>query len=109
MSSCVTYQWNLLKNKKLFLLAANLGGVYSLFVGMSVLSFIEIFYFFSVRLYKNYKQVKENENRIFQVKPIKFVDKLKSSELIFNLPATIEDPPTSGDSKKTIVVTGFIN
>lgn len=41
-------------------LIANLGGVYSLLIGMSVLSAFEIVYFFSVRLYLNYRDIKND-------------------------------------------------
>lgn len=86
--------------------SANLGGVYSLFVGMSVLSFIEIFYFFTVRFYKNYRQTKENETRLFTVKP-NFLTKLDVNDLlVMGAPKVL---PGSSDSKKTIVMGGFIN
>lgn len=42
-------------------LIANLGGVYSLLVGMSVLTAFEILYFFTVRLYLNYRDLKTEE------------------------------------------------
>lgn len=90
------------------LFTANLGGVYSLFVGMSVLSFIEILYFFTVRLYKNYKQIKTDESRhIMFVKP-KFSNKLKSSDLVFTINNGIDKSPGSSESTKTIIMTGFI-
>lgn len=41
-------------------LIANLGGVYSLLIGMSVLSAFEIIYFFSIRLYLNYRDIKND-------------------------------------------------
>lgn len=41
-------------------LIANLGGVYSLLIGMSVLSAFELIYFFSVRLYLNYRDTKND-------------------------------------------------
>ena len=39
----------------------DLGGVYSLLVGMSILSAIEIFYFFSIRLFANYRDFKNED------------------------------------------------
>lgn len=42
-------------------LIANLGGVYSLLIGMSILSLLEFFYFFSIRLYMNFKSLKYDE------------------------------------------------
>ncbi|XP_055316922.1 sodium channel protein Nach-like [Sitodiplosis mosellana] len=37
-------------------LTANLGGIYSLFIGFSAISFYEIIYYFCVRFYLNYKR-----------------------------------------------------
>lgn len=42
-------------------LIANLGGVYSLLAGMSLLTAIEIIYFISIRLYMNYRDVKTED------------------------------------------------
>lgn len=44
-------------------LVSSLGGVYSLLIGMSVLSAIELFYFFSIRLYENYKMFKFEDSK----------------------------------------------
>lgn len=41
--------------------AANFGGVYSLFLGMSVTGFLEVLYFLIVRLYANYQIIKDND------------------------------------------------
>lgn len=42
-------------------LISNLGGVYSLLIGMSILSSIEFFYFFTIRFYLNYRSVKTED------------------------------------------------
>ena len=44
-------------------LISNLGGVYALLIGMSILSTFEIFYFPTVRLYLNYKKIKEEDSK----------------------------------------------
>lgn len=44
-------------------LISNLGGVYALLIGMSILSTFEIFYFPTVRLYLNYKKLKEEDSK----------------------------------------------
>jgi hypothetical protein len=44
-------------------LISQLGGVYSLLVGMSVLSAFECIYFPTVRLYLNYKQIKLEDSQ----------------------------------------------
>lgn len=36
-------------------ISANLGGIYSLFVGFSAITFFELIYYFGVRFYLNYK------------------------------------------------------
>jgi amiloride-sensitive sodium channel len=42
-------------------LISNLGGVYSLLIGMSILSAFEVIYFFSIRLYANYREIKTED------------------------------------------------
>lgn len=42
-------------------LVSNLGGVYSLLIGMSVLSTMEVLYFSTIRLYENYKMNKAED------------------------------------------------
>lgn len=42
-------------------LISNLGGVYSLLIGMSIISGLEFFYFFTVRLYANYRNEKTED------------------------------------------------
>lgn len=42
-------------------LISNLGGVYSLLIGMSLLSAFEVFYFFSIRLHANYRAIKTED------------------------------------------------
>lgn len=42
-------------------LISNLGGVYSLLIGSSIISAIEVIYFFSIRLYANYVDVKTED------------------------------------------------
>lgn len=42
-------------------LISNLGGVYSLLIGMSILSAIEIFYFSTIRFYSNYRKLKTED------------------------------------------------
>ncbi|XP_063706173.1 sodium channel protein Nach-like [Culicoides brevitarsis] len=70
------FRKDLLSN--IILLVSNLGGVYSLFVGMSVLSFCEILYFATIRLYKKYKLVKQNEMFMRQnLKPAATVEHIK--------------------------------
>lgn len=54
-------------------LISNLGGVYSLLIGMSVLSTIEILYFFTIRLSDNYRSLKTDE-----LKPKTFSQRLDS-------------------------------
>lgn len=54
-------------------LIANLGGVYSLLIGMSVLSLCEVLYFASIRLYVNYKTIKKDE-----LKPKTFSQRLET-------------------------------
>lgn len=54
-------------------LIANLGGVYSLLIGMSVLSLCEVLYFSSIRLYVNYKTIKKDE-----LKPKTFSQRLET-------------------------------
>lgn len=54
-------------------LIANLGGVYSLLIGMSILSLLEFIYFFSVRFYLNYRSLKFNV-----VKPKTFQQRLEA-------------------------------
>lgn len=44
-------------------LVSNLGGVYSLLIGMSVLSTIELFYFYTIRLFENYKMNKAEDSK----------------------------------------------
>jgi hypothetical protein len=48
------------------------GGAFGLFLGFSVLSFVEIFYYFSVRVFFDFKQMKkiqnENQNSEFKSK-----------------------------------------
>jgi hypothetical protein len=44
-------------------LISSLGGVYSLMVGMSVLSLFECIYFPTVRLYLNYKKIKLEDSQ----------------------------------------------
>lgn len=53
-------------------LTANLGGVYSLLIGMSVLSVMEVLYFFTIRLYLNYRKFK-----IEEMKPKTFSKRLE--------------------------------
>lgn len=53
-------------------LISNLGGVYALLIGMSILSTIEIFYFPTIRLYMNYKKIKEED-----LKPKTFSQRLE--------------------------------
>lgn len=43
---------------------ANFGGVFSLFIGMSVISFFEILIFFTVRLYRNYKDEDRKSSKV---------------------------------------------
>lgn len=47
-----------------FYYLANFGGVYSLFMGVSIVGFLEIPYFITVRLYKNYLIVKTDDKKI---------------------------------------------
>lgn len=54
-------------------LIANLGGVYSLLIGMSVLSLCEVLYFASIRLYVNYTTFKKDE-----LKPKTFSQRLET-------------------------------
>lgn len=37
-------------------LTANLGGIYSLFIGFSAITFFEIIYYICIRFYLNYKK-----------------------------------------------------
>lgn len=83
---------------------ANLGGVYSLFVGMSVLSFFEIFYFYTVRLYKNYKQEKANELRMRTNKAAIGTNKIKKAP-VFS-PNTMKIQPEKGG---TVLIGGWID
>jgi len=41
-----------------------LGGVYNLFIGMSVINFLEIPYYCFIRLYKNYKIAKLDDAKV---------------------------------------------
>lgn len=43
---------------------ANFGGVFSLFIGLSVVSFFEIGIFFTVYLYRNYLQELQNSVKV---------------------------------------------
>lgn len=45
-------------------LSANFGGVFSLFIGLSVVSFFEIAIFFTVYLYRNYKEELKNSVKV---------------------------------------------
>lgn len=47
-----------------YYILANFGGVYSLFMGVSIVGFLEIPYFITVRLYKNYLIVKTDDKKI---------------------------------------------
>ncbi|CAG9810650.1 unnamed protein product, partial [Chironomus riparius] len=53
-------------------LISNLGGVYSLLVGMSIISAYECIYFPTARLYLNYKKIKNEDN-----KPKTFLQRLE--------------------------------
>jgi hypothetical protein len=44
-------------------LISSLGGVYSLLIGMSIISCLEVFYFSTLRLYMNYKKFKEEDSK----------------------------------------------
>lgn len=95
--------------------SANLGGVYSLFIGMSVLSFIEIFYFFTVRLYKHYKDVQGRELRRQEMLKngghvVK--KKIKYGESFYHDACILPDKRKkveSAASDETLIVRGFIN
>ncbi|EDV55726.1 sodium channel protein Nach [Drosophila erecta] len=50
-------------------LVSNLGSAFSLFVGMSMLSVVEIIYYFSVILRKNYQMECETRSRMLHKKP----------------------------------------
>lgn len=54
-------------------LIANLGGVYSLLIGMSVLSLCEVIYFALIRLYVNYNTFKK-----VVLKPKTFLQRLET-------------------------------
>lgn len=43
-------------------IAANLGGIYSLFIGFSAITFFEIIYYFGVRFYMTYRQLSTGRN-----------------------------------------------
>jgi hypothetical protein len=63
-------------NKDIFLVKANTGGLLGLFMGFSLLSIIEIFYYFTLRLWWRIlkrKKAKNDKNR-FIVQP--FMNKL---------------------------------
>lgn len=57
-------------------LISNLGGVYSLLIGMSIISTVEIFYFFSIRLFVNYRQIKQED-----MKPKTFSQRLDNLQV----------------------------
>lgn len=85
-------------------------------IGMSVLSFIEIFYFFTVRLYKHYKDVQGREERRQEmVKNGGHVvkKKIKYGESFYHdaceLPKNRRSTVKTADSDETFVVRGFMN
>lgn len=43
---------------------ALLGGVYSLFIGLSFITFLEIFYFFTIRLWANYRKFQNAKTEV---------------------------------------------
>jgi len=44
-------------------LISQLGGVYSLLIGMSILSAIEFLYYFTIRFYVNYRAIKSDDTK----------------------------------------------
>lgn len=49
----------------MLLLSANTGGLLGLFMGFSVISISELFYFMSIRPYCNYLRISEKRRRLF--------------------------------------------
>lgn len=47
-----------------YFFTAGLGGIYSLFIGMSVITFFEIVYFFTIRLWATYTELKEADQTV---------------------------------------------
>ena len=89
-------------------LIANLGGVYSLLIGMSVLSLCEVIYFASIRLYVNYKTVTKHE-----LKPKTFSQRLETFDKLriptINIPRldTAKSSNSSYSARKTTSLPHF--
>lgn len=54
----------------IFFVSANLGGIYSLFVGFSALTLVEIIYYGCIRFYLNYRKSTASEKIQSTKKPI---------------------------------------
>lgn len=44
-------------------LISQLGGVYSLLMGMSIIGLVEVIYFLTIRLHRNYRNIKDEDNK----------------------------------------------
>lgn len=71
--------------------AGNFGGVFSLFIGLSVLSFIEIGMYFTVYLYRNYKEELANSVKVdtFSKRAANVDVQLKQQKVLKDLQVTL--------------------